>query len=72
MPEVWFSRLRTVMSRQAAGASGKNFVIGSVSASLPSSTCNITAVAVNILPSEPDWNSVSSVTGTMCSRFAKP
>ena len=72
MPDVWFSRFLTVIVRQLAGASGKNLVIGSLSDSLPSSICSITAVAVNILPSEPDWKIVSSVTGTICSTFANP
>ena len=52
--DVCVSRCRTVIPRQLAGASGKNLVIGSVSASFPASTCSITAVAVNILPNEPD------------------
>ena len=40
-------------ARHEAGA-GKNFVSGSLSATLPSSTCSMTAAAVNCLPSEPD------------------
>ena len=43
-----------VISRHETGALLKNFVSGSVKASRPSSTCNITAAAVNCLPSEPD------------------
>jgi hypothetical protein len=54
----------------AFGAPGKNLPMGSASESFPSSTCSITAVAVNILPSDPDWKIVSGVTATLCSRFA--
>ena len=58
------------MLRHVAGASGKYFVSGSVSAIFPSSTRSMTPVEVNIFPSDPDWKIVSSVTGTMCSTLA--
>jgi hypothetical protein len=36
----------------------------SASDSYPSSTCSVTAAAVNILPSEPDWKTVWAPAGT--------
>ena len=60
------------MPRHGAGASGKNFVRGSESASFPSSTRSITAVEVNCFPTEPDWKIVSGRTATWCSTLARP
>ena len=66
------SRWRTVMSRHDAGPLVKYFEIGSANDTRPSCTCSITTVAVNCLPSEPDWKIVRSVTGTLCSTLASP
>jgi hypothetical protein len=45
--------LRTVIARHDAGASVKYLVIGSSSDRPPSSTCIMTATAVNCLPTDP-------------------
>ena len=60
------------MLAHAGGASGKNFVSGSESASFPSSTRSMTTAEVNCFPTEPDWKIVSAFTGTWCSTFARP
>ena len=61
-----------MIGRHVSGASGKNFLMGSSSKSVPSSTCHMTATAVNCFPSEPDWKMVAGPAGTPCSRFATP
>ena len=53
MPEVWVSRLRSVILSHAAGASGRNFLTGSSSVSLPRSSSRRIAAAVNCLVIDP-------------------
>ena len=72
MPDVCVSRCRTVMSRHASGASEKYLPTRSSSESRPSSASIKTAAAVNCLPIDPDWKTVSGLTGVWCSTLAKP
>jgi hypothetical protein len=61
MPEVWVSRLRSVILSHAAGASGRNFLTGSSSVSLPRSSSRRIAAAVNCLVIDPPFEIGESV-----------
>ncbi len=75
-PEVWLSRLSTVIwsaaRSSASTSSGTYRRTGASSAIFPSATSRITAVAVTVLVTEPIRNSVSGSTGSGFSTLVTP
>jgi hypothetical protein len=75
-PEVWLSRLSTVTwlaaGSSASTSSGTYRRTGASSATFPSVTRRITAIAVNVLVTEAIRNSVSGRTGSGFSTLVTP
>src|SRR5215831_4849718 len=72
MPDVWVSRLKILIRSHAAGASGRYFLTGSSTFSLPRSSSRRMEAAVNCFVTDPSRNFVEGVFGICHSRLAEP